>query len=245
MARHKIVGKIYRVLSIGGMLMISLCSQASSPSDTVIAFDLHKVLLEQNFARIGFKLFKRYWQPLIKDKLLFTPHFIRDIYGEMRQGQVIEELAHKLGKKYTLLSSLEADLIECLNSEPLIDATVHIVQELKAQGYSLYLLSNIASETFENLRHKQPALISLFEGFYMPSAKNKYIHKPNPHFYQNFKQYLTSCGQEHKKIVFIDDRLKNIKAAQLEGMHGIVFNSPAQLRHELHAYGLLPAHAKT
>jgi len=56
------------------------------------------------------------------------------------------------------------------------------------------------------------------------------IKKPHAEF---FEIYLRDNNPEHKHVIFVDDKLRNINAAQNFGIHGIQFRSPEQLRRAL------------
>lgn len=206
-----------------------------SPANTVIAFDLHKVLVKQNFMRISWRLFKRHWKA---KHIFFKQSFIKQIRQGLRENLVVEKIAEKLSQKYPELATLKQDLIEFLNTEPLLYETIALAKELKSAGYSLILLSNIAQETFDDLKSKQPVLATLFDDIYIPSSKNNFICKPQKEFYTQFKQHLKQSAHANKTVFFIDDRLRNITAAG-DDIIGIVFKSPIELRKQLTKYGLI------
>jgi 2-haloacid dehalogenase len=58
--------------------------------------------------------------------------------------------------------------------------------------------------------------------------------KPDPLIYEHCVRGLDVARSE---ALFIDDRLVNIEAARVVGIHGIQFKSTAQLRIELEAAG--------
>ena len=56
------------------------------------------------------------------------------------------------------------------------------------------------------------------------------LMKPQPEIYQ---LALETIGFDPEETVFIDDFLENVEGAQAVGIHGILFNSPEQVRTEL------------
>lgn len=131
------------------------------------------------------------------------------------------------------LRAVAQDLIEAWD-EPLlpVQGMLELVQQLKQQGYRLYLLSNAAARQprywsrAEASRLMDGALISAQVG----------LLKPDPRIYQTFLQQFALRAEE---CVFIDDTPLNVEAAQQEGMSGILFRQdPEQLRQSLRALGV-------
>lgn len=209
-----------------------------APENTVIAFDLHKVLMKQDFFKITMRLLKRNMRAGF---LFFSPRFAADLRSCIKEGLIVEKVFEKMGSKYKQIKGVKQDLIEILNDQPLFDDSVAVLLELKQLGYKVFLLSNIAHDTFVELEKKRPEFISLFDGYYIPSPDNNYIRKPNPAFYIEFRKYLINQGHGNKKIIFIDDREKNIMGAG-DMLHGILFRSARKLRKTLRKLGIPIVH---
>jgi FMN phosphatase YigB (HAD superfamily) len=212
----------------------SLPTNTYTPENTIIAFDLHKVLMEQNFFKITIKLLKRNPKAGF---LFFSRRFTNDLRICIKEGLIVEKIFEKMGKQYRQIRTIKQDLIEILNAEPLFNDSMAIVLELKQLGYKVFLLSNIAQDTFEDLEKKRPDFVALFDGYYIPSVANNYIRKPNPAFYAKFKEYLIQSGCGDKKIIFVDDRERNIKAAGAD-VCGIIYRSANALRKTLRNLGV-------
>lgn len=212
-------------------------------NNSIIAFDLHKVLLGQSFPRVIGKLVLRNPKLLL---YLLNPTFFKRIISltqEVRdatKGVTLEKMFNTIAQEYPEpFGSLGNDFIEILNQEPLYTDTVTIAQKLKDQGYKLFLLSNIDLQTWQHLIIKQPVLQELFaENVFIPDAKFNYIKKPAPEFYQKFKDYLAEKGLTDKAVLFIDDSTQNISVAQNAGITGIVFTTAQDLEHQLATYGI-------
>jgi len=108
-----------------------------------------------------------------------------------------------------------------------IDENIELMQELKSQGYPVYVLSNFpeegyrkAREEFSFWRHFDGIVISALEGYVKPEA-------------EIYQVLLSRYNLKPEKTIFIDDSEKNIKGAKSEGIIGIEFNEPAELRKEL------------
>ena len=91
------------------------------------------------------------------------------------------------------------------------------VQDLKARGYQLYIISNYGDYTYEQTKHKMKFL-SYMDGIIF-SYQQKMI-KPDLEIYEKL---LKDYDLKAEECVFIDDRLENIEAAQKVGYAGIQF----------------------
>ena len=149
-----------------------------SPLNTVYAFDMHKVFMEQN------------WTKLVTS-LLCTYHIksiaLLDLKNRHRVGEKHFEL---MEKKHPSLKGISNYFEHFLLNEPFMLDTIEIIKELKKKGYKVYVLSNCAQETYYKLKIKYPEIYILFDGEYLPSKENKYNAKPNASFYKEFKSYL-------------------------------------------------------
>jgi 2-haloacid dehalogenase len=109
-----------------------------------------------------------------------------------------------------------------------ISGTVEILKNLKDSGqFRLIALTNWSHETFP-IALDRFEFLSWFEGIVV-SGEEKLI-KPDPKIYQIT---LNRYGIEPQSAVFIDDREINVQAAIQQGMQGIQFKSPNQLKNEL------------
>lgn len=109
---------------------------------------------------------------------------------------------------------------------PMIQETVDVLLKLKAQGYKLYLLSNLSAEAHEVLVRANP-FFSIFDGMVF-SFKEGFI-KPELQLYQIL---LTCFGLDPNECLFIDDKPVNIQAARQLGIKGFVYR-PGMLEHEI------------
>jgi 2-haloacid dehalogenase len=104
-----------------------------------------------------------------------------------------------------------------------IHETVAILKELKEKGrYKLYALTNWSAELF-------PKALKLYEFLHwfdgrVVSGEEK-MRKPFPQFYQLL---LDRYNLKPDEVLFIDDNLRNVKAAEAMGIQSIRFASPAQ-----------------
>ena len=103
------------------------------------------------------------------------------------------------------------------------------IQELKEQGYRVYLLSNYGKTSFEAARDNgRLSFLSLVDGAVI-SYEVKIV-KPEQGIYMAL---LEKYNLKAEECVFLDDKTENIEAAKKLGFHGIVVQSGEQAKKEL------------
>jgi FMN phosphatase YigB (HAD superfamily) len=132
---------------------------------------------------------------------------------------------------------IELTIKACSSYAP-IKKTVSVIQELSALGYIHHLGSNIGKTVFDDCAEKFPGIFNSFKDFTIPfeSAESKIIKKPHPDF---FYAHINKHNLQPEHIIFIDDKLANVHAAQSVGMHGIHFKNAKQLRKQLSQWKIL------
>jgi 2-haloacid dehalogenase len=114
-----------------------------------------------------------------------------------------------------------------------IQGTVDIFKKMKASGnFKIYALTNWSSETFP-IAVKRYDFLQWFDGA-LVSGDEK-MRKPFPEFYDLlFKRY----NLKPEETLFVDDNLRNIKAAEKTGMKSIHFTSSEKLKEQLEEAGI-------
>jgi 2-haloacid dehalogenase len=115
-----------------------------------------------------------------------------------------------------------------------IPESVEIFRELKDSGrFKLYALTNWQSGLFD-IALVRYNFLHWFDGRVV-SGEEK-TRKPFPEFYQRLlDRYRVEAGS----ALFIDDNLRNVKAAEQLGINSIHFTSPGALRNELQQLKLI------
>ena len=109
--------------------------------------------------------------------------------------------------------------------------TVNILRNLKQQEHlSLYALTNWSHETFP-VALERFEFLQWFEGIVVNGEEK--TRKPFPEFYQKL---LERYNIDPPRAIFIDDNLRNVKAAEDAGIHGIHFLNAKQLSDELRKF---------
>ncbi|MEY4892991.1 MAG: hypothetical protein RIQ34_1603, partial [Bacteroidota bacterium] len=115
-----------------------------------------------------------------------------------------------------------------------ISDTVEIFRALRATGhYKFYALTNWSAETFPIALDRYDFL-QWFDGRVV-SGEEK-TRKPFADFYQIL---LDRYQINPANALFIDDNLRNVRAAEAMSIPGIHFQDPQQLRKEFGARGIL------
>ena len=115
-----------------------------------------------------------------------------------------------------------------------IDESVEIFRRLKETGkYKLYALTNWSAELFP-IALQRYEFLHWFDGRVV-SGEEK-MRKPFPEFYQLI---LNRFQLQPDETLFIDDNLRNVKAAEEIGIKSIRFQSPEQLKSDLEVIKLL------
>lgn len=107
-----------------------------------------------------------------------------------------------------------------------IEATVVVLDELKARGVPLYALTNWAADTFQEARHIVP--LDRFDGVVV-SGEVKMM-KPEPEI---FRHLLAKFGLQAPDCLFIDDMPYNTATAAALGFQTVTFTGAPALREEL------------
>lgn len=116
---------------------------------------------------------------------------------------------------------------------PEIEGTSAILRELKAQGTSVFALSNFGDDSYALAQTIYPVLTE-FDREYI-SGRLKCI-KPDPKIYEILER---DSGLGGADLCFFDDRQDNIDAANARGWQGHIFESPGKLRADLCEMGIL------
>lgn len=212
-----------------------------TPHTHIFLWDLHEVILEKNMRHWLYLCFTfdKKWQ-LIKNlnvqSLRILSAFILERLKLTKKQMVSEELIH--AAHTTKNEALIALVTEVCSAYKPIHGTVDIIQELSKRGYRHHLGSNIGKTVYDHCTTKFPAIFEHFEGatiaFTNPNAK--IVKKPHPDF---FTTHTHNYNLLPDQVIFIDDKLINVQAAQSVGMHAIQFKNSKQLREELRKLTIL------
>jgi HAD superfamily hydrolase (TIGR01509 family) len=200
-----------------------------SPHNTVFAFDLHGVVLTYHYTKI-IRLFLRSSKKITLLRSLINIRLWRDTIKLIYNNAIAEEYLVGLGNKYPQLAPYVPLGISIANAQKPIKKTINLIKKLKRKGYTIHLFSNIGSTVFADLHVKQPDIVALFDNAITPSPTNNYLRKPNQQAFINYQEMLNA---NKKQVIFIDNKLSNVRAGKASGMLSIYFTNPGKLKHAL------------
>jgi len=193
--------------------------------DTVV-FDLGGVLIDWNPRYLYRKIFTT------EDEITwFMTNICTSEWNDLQDaGRSFAEATEELVKKHpdheVPIRAWYGRFPETISGaiQPTVDVLSRIRQK---KAHRLYALTNWSAESFpwalDNFE-----FLHWFEGIVV-SGKEK-TRKPFPDIYEIL---LTRYSIDPARAVFIDDNIKNIKAANEAGLHAIHFTSAADLEKEL------------
>lgn len=136
------------------------------------------------------------------------------------------------------LTSLDVDLWTEMNKPMLA-----WVKQLHAAGVRTGILSNIGDAMAQGIRNKFDWIAGFHHAVWSHELK---MRKPEPEIYAAAAEGL---GVSPDQILFLDDRVENIQAAEAFGMQGLVYSShddfETQMRRRGYEYLLHPEAAST
>jgi hypothetical protein len=212
----------------------------------IFLWDLHGVVLHQNILDIGRAIFSdKTW--LIALKKMNFPLFKKFIKTGSRLikeeglGELFIHHAHE--NNNVAMANLIHNIV---NKQKPIAGTVAIIHELAKNNYTHYVGSNIGQSSFKELidSEKHPEFSQIFSHFVTDTSQivsyqpnNDLIKKPDPIFFAQFVKN-NAIDLKETTVIFIDNKLVNVKAACSIGLIGIHFKNPQQLRNDLYNLGI-------
>ncbi len=202
--------------------------QQITPQSTIIVFDINGVLFTTDYWKLA-KLLVRDKNSLRLLIHIFHPYVIRDIIRLYWKGSINEEYYTQL-VSYPSLAPCRSLMIAAAQAQKPIPAMIELVQHLRNLGYTLHILSNMGMIFFSHLQALHPAFFAQFQALKIANPGENYLSKPHKLMYQ---RYLQECNPEHKQIIFVDDKKRNVYAAEQEGMIGVLCKNAQQCKKAL------------
>lgn len=204
---------------------------ASSKFNTII-WDLGGVLIDWNPAYV----FEKFFADKEKQAYFFENVCTSDWNEEQDAGRPIGEATEALVAQHpeweAAIRAYYGQWTEMLGG-PIYD-TVEIFKELKTStDLKFYALTNWSAELFP-IALERYDFLHWFDGR-LVSGEEK-MRKP---FREIYALVLDRFQITPHQAIFIDDNLRNIKAAEPFGLHCIHFKNPAQLKYELELAGII------
>ena len=205
----------------------------TSKSINTIIFDLGGVLIDWN-PRYVFD--DNYFETEEKRQFFFNKICTSDWNEEQDAGRSIVDATQQLVEQFPDWEKPIRDYYgrwtDMLKAP--IDESVELFHQLKSMNkYKTYALTNWQVGLFD-IALVRYNFLHWFDGRVV-SGEEK-TRKPFPEFY---KILLNRYQVNPSEAIFIDDNLRNVKAAEGLGINGIHFQSTNQLREKLKEYDIL------
>ena len=170
-----------------------------------VVFDLGRVVFAQDPAKSTAE-FKQFFSYV---SLTPMPQFWTDYdMGVLSFDQVAEALAAYRGVEPEFAREM---ISIAIGKQETIAPTAKLIAELKAEGYKLYVLSNMSREFIDFLRKQE--VYSNFDGDVVSCEVG--VVKPMPEIYDLL---LERFELDPAETIFIDDRKENVEAAAAKGI---------------------------
>jgi len=114
-----------------------------------------------------------------------------------------------------------------------IAETVEILKTIRKNHDRVYALTNWSAETFP-VAQRRFDFLSWFDGILVSGEEN--LKKPDPKIYNLI---LERYNLDASQCLFIDDNLRNVKAAIKEGISSIHYEDAAKLKQQLEHHGII------
>ena len=132
----------------------------------------------------------------IKEKIFKSPEWKLLDLGQITNNVAIEEIQKRNDIKYNKLINIF--LHEWYKTQPINEDIVEIAKKLKERNYNIYVLSNMAKETYEYFKNID--FFKVCNGIVISSHEN--VKKPDERI---FNTLLTRYKLNPKECLFIDD----------------------------------------
>lgn len=236
---------------------INAIQEKKAQHNVEFAFDVHKVLVQKSAKNIMQTIFDSpyKWQLL---SIFVNPPLMAGLLGMAWQA-IVNNMPWTTEKYKELTAEELLYLIKKYGDEQLYKLTMHIVNtqqvdpevkeiviELRDVGYPLRIASNIGKEMYIELKQQLKDSGSNVFAYFDQDAQGMEgktidyrvspVQKPDRAF---FEEFLDAYDPDRTKlIIFVDDKLVNVKAAIQLGFVGIHFKNAAQLKNDLQVLGV-------
>ena len=203
------------------------------PENTIIVFDVHHVLFKPHYREVV-SLIWRSDKKFTLFKYCFYPQLLFTIWRMWRKNVVADAYFEYIRKNYPELAPCIPLVVRMANAQLPNYEVLDTVKRLKQEGYILHILSNIDKLILADLRQRYGFAFDYFDAIKGTSLADPYS-KPDISI---FRTYVREFNPDHKKMIFIDNKKKNLDSGALVGMQGILFKSANQLKTALKKLGI-------
>lgn len=162
-----------------------------------IIFDLGNVIVNFNQDKIISNITEKEEEKIfIKEKIFNSEEWTLLDLGELTNDELVERMKKREDAKYSKL--IELFFHEWYKFQTINEETVEIARKLKNKNYNIYVLSNMAKETFEYFKNID--FFKLCDGIIISSKEH--MKKPDERI---FNLLLKRYNLKSEECLFIDD----------------------------------------
>lgn len=198
-----------------------------TPENTSFFFDIDDVILDKSYWTIFGIVLKNSWTIT---KALCNWQRLK---SALNQKEQIADAWKEWGRQN--YPPVEKLITEVQQSKWPNNAVVVIVEKLLDKGFTLREATNMGPDEFAEHKKKYSFLQKFKPGKTVNYKMRPIIQKPNPQYFVE----LAQLTPDTKYKIFIDDKLKNVKAARQAGFIGIHFTTAEQLEADLLHMGII------
>ena len=201
------------------MTLDSIIKESSSRKITTVVFDLGDVLIKSNMQE---KLRKN---PKIPNQQIYPllEKWFDDDLDLLSKEEYIDTISKRLAPDF---SDIVPDIVDAFSDIEVLSYTIPTLKDLKERGYNIYYLSNWSRWGVEILRENNKLdFLSLFDGGLFSYEVG--VKKPDRKIYDAF---LKKFKINPKEAIFVDNKKKNIDAAEKFGIKGVLFSNEKDLQ---------------
>ena len=196
----------------------------------VVAFDWGKVLVKANYGNL---------HEFIKNSFSIDSVELNNVLVNIRKSRDLDMKERDFWIDYSKEKNIQLPLdwfdtlenvkLSCLQLNP---EMFEIAKKLKQQGIKVVVFSNVSKEKAQLLR--RVGYYDIFDDLILSCDIG--FEKPHPEAYDIL---LSKLNVDPKQVIFVDDKINNIKAAKEKGINGIVFETPDEFKTELEKYNFI------
>lgn len=200
-----------------------------STKDTVFAIDLHGVLFKHDRRKMLFSILGTHNKYNLLRAVLSISLW-KDVIKLSKKQATAEEYLVGLADHHPRLKPFVPLFVQTANLQIVQHDVLNLLQQWRAMNYKLYIFSNIGGIIFDDLKNRHPFLLELFDNYTVSSKESDYTRKPSK---EAFQRFIDQNDLSNKKIIFVDDKPRNINAALQYGICGILFSNASSLKQEV------------
>lgn len=210
-----IVKRFYSFVVLIFLFLFHTIYTIQHPIKGVIAADCHGVIVKS-------KKWKRK-----RDIALFVWNHLYDV--PMLAETVVKIIGKRLRnerltvagmlKEFPELEKYRAEIYNFITLEDPVEKIIHVLKELKKQGFVIILSSNIAPDTFVHNMNMRPDLLDFFDFHFIvkdeDAQQEAYLKKEDPRYFVQLRKTVNEYAgiTDDVEILFVDDQKENVEAA--------------------------------